>query len=91
MNEKKILKLGFYKTTLILPSKILNKGLYCIIVWYGQFDVQNLAQLEGRVFFEVYQGLKKKTTREIPGVLNPNISLITSYRKILKFYNMDNV
>lgn len=84
MNKKKILKPGFYKTTLILPSEILNKGLHCIIVWSAQSDVDNLAQLERRVFFEVHQGLKKNSTREIPCVLNPNISFITSYIENLK-------
>ena len=84
MNKKKILKPGFYKTTLILPNEILNKGLYCIIVWYSQSDVDNLAQLERRVFFDVHQRLKKNSTREIPCVLNPNISFITSYIENLK-------
>ena len=81
ISEPKMLEPGFYKTTSVFPSEILNKGIYYIIVWYGESDVENLATTKERIFFEVHAGTKKNSTREITGILNPDISFLTSYRK----------
>ena len=72
------IKKGFYKTNITLPNNILNKGQYYIIVWYGISFSENLVTTKERISFEVLPGVNKTSSRDIPGILNPNFSFSTS-------------
>tara|TARA_B110000444_G_C18849376_1_gene604318 strand:- start:5261 stop:6508 length:1248 start_codon:yes stop_codon:yes gene_type:complete len=72
------IKKGFYKTNITLPNNILNKGQYYINVWYGISFSENLVTTKERISFEVLPGVNKTSSRDIPGILNPNFSFSTS-------------
>ena len=78
LDEPHNIKKGFYKTNITLPNNILNKGQYYIIVWYGISFSENLVTTKERISFEVLPGVNRTSSRDIPGILNPNFSFSTS-------------
>ena len=72
------IKKGMYKTNISLGNNILNKGKYYIVVWYGISFSENLVIYERNDFLEILPGENKTTSRDIPGILNPNFTFSTS-------------
>ena len=81
ITDPKNLKSGFYTTKSILPNNILNKGLYYVIIWYGISNVEKLAEIKNKAFFEVMSVSDKTSTREVPGIINPDITFKHVYSK----------
>ena len=81
ITDPKNLKSGFYTTKSILPNNILNKGLYYVIIWYGISNVEKLAEIKNKAFFEVMSVSDKASTREVPGIINPDITFKHVYSK----------
>ena len=72
---------GTYTVTAHLPPNILNKGIYNIKIWYGLSHVENLGVVKEKISFEVGSTALEYSTHERQGVISPDFTFTTKFKK----------
>ena len=64
---------GFYRTTTIFPSHILNMSTYTIEMWFGLNKTEVASFFESVLTFTVEAGVGNEITsfRKFPGAIHP--------------------
>ncbi len=82
--DRNELRPGRYKIRAHIPSRLLNKGVYNVKVWFGLNMRENLLDKVPVVTFEVLSDHVDHIARELPGVLRPEITYETNYSGEIK-------